>query len=153
MSILFMLCFSQTKIIMLNFENQISYVLMFSSLCPTESVLTAYWKNAKLAKLTKMKSVCPSPIFNCNFSIWKWMENTFLSHLIWWNQRRNQRTNSIWNTNPSNIALNSTQIFNYASTFPQTNCKKVSYLFCLTVLSFFCHYFSIFAAFFAWSNK
>ena len=74
-----MFCISQTKIIVLTFQNQISYVFMYSNICPIESVLTAYWKNVKLAKVTRRKSVSPSPIFCCNFSIWRWTENIFLS--------------------------------------------------------------------------
>ena len=58
-------------------QSNFMFSCVVSNLCPIESVLTAYWKNAKLAKLTRLKSVCPSLIFHCNFSIGKRIENIF----------------------------------------------------------------------------
>ena len=90
---------------------------MFSCTVVTFVVLnlsSASGKNAKFARFYQHKSVFTSPVC-CNFSICKWSKyllppNTFCGKI----RARMQRTNYIWNTDPSNLALTKSQIFNDA---------------------------------------
>ena len=129
---------------------------MYSNLCPVESVLCIQEK-CHVCETDQLKSVFPSPIHGLlQFLNLKVSKNIFClpaATLCGKIRARTQRTNYIWNTDPSNLALNTAHIFNYAGTIhfhkeiveSQLSFFSLFYPFSSTLLSF--------AGFCVWTNE